>query len=56
MRIGHFSNDWANIVKSGNPNGPELPQWPAADPAAPALAATGDRLPASLRCRRRSAG
>ena len=46
MKIGHFSDDWANIVKSGNPNGPELPRWPGADAAAQALAATGDRLPA----------
>lgn len=32
---------WANFVKTGNPNGNGLPEWPAADPANPAIMELG---------------
>ncbi len=34
---------WINFVKSGIPNGPGLPHWPAFDAAAPAVMEIGDR-------------
>jgi para-nitrobenzyl esterase len=37
-----ISDYWVNFVKTGNPNGPGLPEWPAADPATQMLMQTGD--------------
>ncbi|MGP8164466.1 MAG: carboxylesterase/lipase family protein [Steroidobacteraceae bacterium] len=34
---------WVNFVKTGTPNGRELPPWPAFDAAAPAVMEIGDR-------------
>ncbi|MGO9512901.1 MAG: carboxylesterase/lipase family protein [Steroidobacteraceae bacterium] len=34
---------WVNFVKTGNPNGPGLPHWPAFNAAAPAVMEIGDR-------------
>jgi para-nitrobenzyl esterase len=34
---------WVNFVKTGTPNGPGLPHWPAFDAAAPAVMEIGDR-------------
>jgi carboxylesterase type B len=34
---------WANFVKTGTPNGPRLPHWPAFDAAVPAVMEIGDR-------------
>jgi len=41
-----ISNYWVNFVKTGNPNGPGLPEWPAANPAKPMLMQTGDAFQA----------
>ncbi len=38
------SDYWINFVKTGNPNGSALPQWPAADLTAQMLMETGDDL------------
>ena len=37
---------WVNFVRSGTPNGPGMPNWPAFDAAAPAIMEIGDRLTA----------
>ena len=37
-----MSSYWANIAKSGNPNGPGLPAWPAFDPTQPVVMTVGD--------------
>ncbi|HUO97204.1 MAG TPA: carboxylesterase family protein [Rhizomicrobium sp.] len=37
-----ISDYWVNFVKTGNPNGAGLPEWPAADPARPVVMETGD--------------
>jgi para-nitrobenzyl esterase len=39
-----MSSYWANIAKTGNPNGPGLPAWPAFDPAKPAVMELGDHM------------
>jgi para-nitrobenzyl esterase len=39
-----MSSYWANIAKTGNPNGPGLPAWPAQDPAKPAVMELGDHM------------
>ncbi|MEE4451565.1 carboxylesterase family protein [Novosphingobium resinovorum] len=39
-----MSSYWANIVKTGNPNGPGLPQWPAWSADAPQVMELGDRF------------
>ncbi len=36
------SSYWANYIKTGDPNGPGLPQWPAFDPATPRVMSLGD--------------
>ncbi len=40
-RMGGY---WVNFVNSGNPNGPDLPHWPAFDAAAPAVMEIGDHF------------
>lgn len=37
-----MSSYWANIVKTGNPNGPGLPQWPAHDAGEPSVMRLGE--------------
>ena len=37
-----MSSYWANIAKTGDPNGPGLPNWPAFDPAKPSVMEVGD--------------
>lgn len=37
-----MSSYWANIVKTGNPNGAGLPNWPAFDPGARSVMLLGD--------------
>ena len=41
--VRRMAGYWVNFVNTGNPNGPGLPQWPAFDPAAPAVMEIGDR-------------
>jgi para-nitrobenzyl esterase len=38
------SGYWLNFVKSGNPNGPGLPHWPALDPDSPVMLRIGERI------------
>jgi len=38
-----MAGHWVNFVKTGNPNGPGLPDWPAFNAAAPAVMEIGDR-------------
>jgi para-nitrobenzyl esterase len=38
------SGYWLNFVKSGNPNGPGLPHWPALDPDSPVMLRIGERV------------
>ncbi|OJI85783.1 hypothetical protein ASPTUDRAFT_55375 [Aspergillus tubingensis CBS 134.48] len=37
-----LSDYWVNFLRSGNPNGPELPNWPANDAAEPVVMELGD--------------
>lgn len=37
-----MSSYWANIIKTGNPNGPSLPSWPAYSAAIPQVMERGD--------------
>ena len=37
-----MSSYWANYIKSGNPNGPGLPNWPAWDASRPLVMELGD--------------
>jgi para-nitrobenzyl esterase len=38
LKVGDIiSSMWTNFVKTGNPNGPGLPQWPAYDPKSDVL-------------------
>lgn len=39
-----MSSYWANIIKTGDPNGPGLPQWPAYDPDVPQVMELGDHF------------
>ena len=39
-----MSSYWANIAKTGNPNGPGLPAWPAVDPKTATVMELGDRF------------
>jgi para-nitrobenzyl esterase len=39
-----MSSYWANIVKTGNPNGPGLPQWPAWSAQLPQVMELGDHF------------
>ncbi|MHB8286028.1 MAG: carboxylesterase/lipase family protein, partial [Caulobacteraceae bacterium] len=39
-----MSSYWANIIKTGDPNGPGLPVWPAYDPGRPQVMALGDEF------------
>jgi para-nitrobenzyl esterase len=39
-----MSSYWVNFAKTGNPNGPGLPQWPAFDPKVDQVMETGDRF------------
>lgn len=38
-----MSSYWANYIKTGNPNGPNLAPWPAYDPKVPQVMAVGDQ-------------
>jgi para-nitrobenzyl esterase len=38
-----MSSYWSNFAKSGNPNGPGLPAWPAYDPSAHVTMELGER-------------
>jgi para-nitrobenzyl esterase len=38
-----MAGHWVNFVKTGTPNGPGLPHWPAFNAAAPAIMEIGDR-------------
>lgn len=37
-----MSSYWANIIKTGDPNGAALPAWPAYDPHRPQVMELGD--------------
>lgn len=37
---------WVNFVKTGNPNGPGLPEWPAFNPNTPQMILLGDEIKA----------
>ena len=39
-----MSSYWANIIKTGNPNGPGLPAWPVFDPKQPRVMEVGDHF------------
>jgi para-nitrobenzyl esterase len=39
-----MSGAWIAFAKTGNPNGPGLPRWPAVDPRAPRLLQYGDEI------------
>jgi para-nitrobenzyl esterase len=39
-----MANYWSNFAKSGDPNGPRLPQWPAYSPDSHATMDLGDRV------------
>jgi para-nitrobenzyl esterase len=39
-----MSSYWANIIKTGDPNGPGLPNWPAYDPHLPQVMELGDHF------------
>ena len=39
-----MSSYWANITKTGDPNGPGLPTWPAFDPKTPQVMELGDHF------------
>lgn len=41
---GVMSSYWANIIKTGDPNGPGLPAWPRYDPRVPQVMELGDRF------------
>jgi para-nitrobenzyl esterase len=44
-RIGEMvSSYWANYIKTGNPNGPGLPAWPAYDARIPRVMELGDNF------------
>jgi para-nitrobenzyl esterase len=38
-----MSSYWANFIKTGNPNGQDLPLWPVYDPSKPRVMALGDQ-------------
>jgi para-nitrobenzyl esterase len=38
------SSYWANFIRSGNPNGAGLPEWPVLDPSYPQVMELGDRF------------
>jgi para-nitrobenzyl esterase len=39
-----MSSYWVNFMKTGNPNGPGLPNWPAADPKNPTVMELGEHF------------
>jgi para-nitrobenzyl esterase len=39
-----MSSYWANFMKTGNPNAPGLPNWPAADPKNPSVMELGEHF------------
>jgi para-nitrobenzyl esterase len=39
-----MSSYWVNFAKSGNPNGPGLPEWPAFDNSSPRVIELGDQV------------
>ena len=39
-----MSSYWANIAKTGNPNGPGLPLWPALDPKSATVMEVGEHF------------
>ena len=39
---------WSNFARTGNPNGPALPQWPAYDPKTDCYLELGDRIAARM--------